>query len=268
MLRASSVRTMKTLGGSVIFALAWWPRSLLAQPAPTPIYVTTRLATECHAGSDFAQQLLGRTHRLRWAYPGEPGIMFDVAANAIQGGFLGQLQIRELDGRFTQRSVEGNTCDGVINALAFVAAVLVDPEAAEHTAPAALVASAPAPTVSRRLEAPKIFEWGIGVTSGVTSAAPNNLQLDVGGRVNADWESPGFCPWISVGFDARLPASTTTTLNSAQSQLVKRASAAGRLTWHLARFGGPVRVIIPCDPPHRWKLANLRQVRQSFPGKM
>lgn len=79
---------MKTLGASAIFALAWWPRSLLAQPAPAPIYVTTHLAPECYGTSDFAQRLLGRTHRLRWAYPGEPGIVFDVSAQRAPGGFL------------------------------------------------------------------------------------------------------------------------------------------------------------------------------------
>ncbi len=212
---------MKTLGASAIFALAWWPRSLLAQPAPAPIYVTTHLAPECYGTSDFAQRLLGRTHRLRWAYPGEPGIVFDVSAQRAPGGFLGQLQIQELGGRFTQRAVQGNTCAGVINALAFVAAVLVDPEAAEHGEPARQEQPAPATPLPPVFEAPKVFDWGIGVTSGFSTAAPNSFQLDFGGRVTAAWNSPGFSPWITVGFDERLSTSTTTTLDATQSQSVK-----------------------------------------------
>ena len=130
----------------LIFALVALPRLLLAEPAPAPIYVTVRLAPECQGASDFAQQLLSRTHRLRWANPGEPGIVFDVAAGPLQGAFIGQLQIRELDGRYTQRSVEGKTCDGVVNALAFVAAVLADPKScAKHEAhPGGVTTSEPA----------------------------------------------------------------------------------------------------------------------------
>jgi len=211
---------MKTLCATAIFAFAIWPRALWAQPAPTPIYVTAHLAPECRGAGDFAQRLLTRTHRLRWANPGEPGIVFDIAAQPFQGGFVGQLQIQEIDGRFTQRAVEGTTCDGVINALAFVAAVLVDPEAAkriESQAPAPQ--PLPPPPIAPTFETPKIFDWGIGVTLGATSAtAKSLLQPNIGGRLTLAWNGPGFSPWITVGYDQRFNSKVHTVLDSTQNQ--------------------------------------------------
>ena len=212
----NSARKMKTLRASAILALALWSRALLAQAAPTPIYVTAHLAPECHGAGDFAQRLLARTHRLRWANPGEPGIVFDIAAQTFQGGFVGQLQIQEIDGRFTQRAVEGTTCDGVINALAFVAAVLVDPESAERietqaTAPQPL----PPPPIAPTFNARKVFEWGIGVTLGATSATANSLlQPNIGGRLTLAWNSPGFSPWITAGYDQRFNSKVHTVFDN------------------------------------------------------
>jgi hypothetical protein len=147
--------------------------------------------------------------------------VFDIAAQAFQGGFIGQLQIQEIDGRFTQRSVEGTTCDGVINALAFVAAVLVDPEAAQRieTQPPAPPPLQP-PSAAPGFEAPRIFDWGIGVTLGVTSATANSIQPNIGGRLTLEWNNPGFSPWISLGYDQRFNSTTHTVLDATQNQAV------------------------------------------------
>lgn len=216
--------TMKTLGTSVIVALIGLPRFVLAQPALSPIYVTVHLAPECQGVSDFAGRLLSRTHRLRWAYPGEPGIVFDVAAQPIPMGYAGQLQIRELDGRTTHRSVEGTTCDGVINALAFVAAVLVDPAQSVEPAPAPLPPPPPPPAaMPPEPPAPRAFSLGLGLTSGFTTAtAPAYIQPNLGVRLNMAWDGRGLSPWITVGLDQRFDSTATSTLTAAgRSESIK-----------------------------------------------
>ena len=202
----------------LLLAIAFWSQSLHAQPAPSPIYVTLRLAPECQGASNFAERLLSRTHRLRRANPGEPGIVFDIAARPFQTGFVGQLQIQELDGRYTQRSVEGATCDGVINALAFVAAVLVDPEAAQRVAPPAAPPAPELPPIPPTPGVPAVFNWGIGVTSGFTYGTASNRQLNLGGLVIARWHGSKFSPWVAVGWDYRFPNQTQLTLNPSQEQ--------------------------------------------------
>jgi hypothetical protein len=215
MVRLGLAFGMKTLGASAIIALICWPRCVLAQPALSPIYVSVRLAPECQGASDFAGRLLSRTHRLRWAYPGEPGIVFDVAAQPIPMGYAGQLQIRELDGRITQRSVEGTTCDGVINALAFVAAVLVDPAQSEERAPAPLPPPPPA-AVPPEPPAHRALSLGLGLTTGFTTAtAAAYVQPNIGARVSMAWDRRGLSPWITVGFDQRFDSTATSTLTAA-----------------------------------------------------
>lgn len=197
-----------------------------AQAVPSPIYVTLRLAPECQGASDFAPRLLSRTHRLRWANPGEPGIVFDVAAGPVQGGFVGQLQIQELDGRYTQRSVEGMTCESVINALAFVAAVLVDPESEQAVEPAPAPPALQVPQVPQVPNAPSRASWsapalGIGVTAGVTSAtSPGLLQPNLGLRATLAWDAPGFSPWITVGLDQRFSSTQHSTFDAASTQAI------------------------------------------------
>ena len=123
---------------------------------------------------------------------------------------------RELDGRYTQRSVEGKSCDGVINALAFVAAVLADPEAAQTVEPTPAELPPPSPPAPRTT--PSAPTLGVGVTTGVTTATSHApLQPNVGLRATLAWESRGFSPWITVGLDQRFDSTTRSTFNAGQS---------------------------------------------------
>jgi hypothetical protein len=151
-------------------------------------------------------------------------MLFDIAAQRAPGGFIGQLLIQELDGRFTQRAVEGKTCDGVVNALAFVAAVLVDPEAVQLPEPAAPEPPAPKPPPPATLPWPppismtrKPVVLGIAVTSGVASATAPSLQLTFGVRLTAAFAASHFSPWFSLGLDERTAVTQSTPLDSSTS---------------------------------------------------
>jgi hypothetical protein len=203
---------MKTIGTSVVgLTLALWSETLFAQSSTLPIYVSARLPPVCQGTVDFGQRLLARTERLRWANAGDHGVVFNVSAQEFPTGLVGQLEIRELSGRVTQRSVEGTTCDGVLDALAFVAAVLV--EEPEQPVPPQPVPPQPAPPPAP--QPPPIqwpdpsprtrFEWGFGFTAGATTATSDSLvQPNVGVRASLGWEARRLDPWLMVGFDQRV----------------------------------------------------------------
>ena len=209
---------MKTIGTSVVgLALALWSETLFAQSSALPIYVNAQLPPICQGTVDFGQRLLARTERLRWANAGDHGVVFNVSAQEFPTGLVGQLEIRELSGRVTQRAVEGSTCDGVLDALAFVAAVLVE-EPEQPPVPAQPVPPQPVPPLPAPPpppEPPPIqwpdrsprtrFEWGMGFTAGATSATSDSLaQPNVGVRVSLGWAARHLVPWIMVGFDQRV----------------------------------------------------------------
>jgi hypothetical protein len=166
---------------------------------------------------------LVRTDRLRWANFGEPGIVFDMSAYPIPGGYIGQLQIHELDGRFTQRSVQGTNCDAVINALAFVGAVLVDPDATASSPELPRPTEAPitSPPEFAAPSKPKDIAWGLGVGLGVNSAPAPTLTLDPGIRGLVNWDGPVFSPWLALGWDYRPPSGEVSPGLSAAKASIK-----------------------------------------------
>jgi len=213
---------MKTLSASVVLSLALWSETPLAQPAQLPMYVSTHLPTACQGATDFSQRLLSRTNRLRWANPGEPGVTFDVVVQLFPTGLLGQLQIRELSGRFTQRTVEGGNCDGVLDALAFVSAVLVDSEPQpEPTPPQAPLrdlgaTSWPPPAPPQSFGTFTHYHLAFGVTAGLTSGTATTFaQPNLGLRLSLAWTNPYFAPWVMVGFEQRLDSTTHSSFGAA-----------------------------------------------------
>jgi hypothetical protein len=89
----------------------------------------------CSNAESFAEQLLRRTERLRHASGDEPALLFRIAIAPSGATLNGRLSVRELDGSETARDVPGATCEEVTTAMALIAAVLVDPNAAAEPHP-------------------------------------------------------------------------------------------------------------------------------------
>ena len=225
---------------SMTVGLSLWPNSAGADPSQIPIHVLARLAPGCPTASDFALSVIRRTRRLRLASPGEAGIQFDVAASAVPNGYIGQLQIRELDGRLTQRLVEGTNCSEIVNAFAFVAAVLVDPEAAaavEKNKPAAPTPVEASPVVVEPVPAttprrPRAVELAIGVAFGANSAAGPGIPANFGLRFTGTTQRLVFPFWAAVGGDYRVVASSNKV--NLSSSTAGEASIGGWTTYLLA----------------------------------
>lgn len=115
-----------------------------AAAEPQPYRIDYAAPERCSSRETFVRELVARTPRVRVAQDGDRAATYAVALSSASSGMIGELVLRELDGRETRRALRGATCDEVVRALAFIAAILVDPEAM------ARVPGAPLPVLPRR----------------------------------------------------------------------------------------------------------------------
>lgn len=94
-----------------------------------PILIDYEASAGCPTAEELFRQIGQRTSRARWALSGETARRFSVRVEAIDARFRGQLSLS--DG--SSREVEGATCDAVVNAMALITALAIDPKAS--TAP-------------------------------------------------------------------------------------------------------------------------------------
>ena len=158
-----------------------------AQDATEPIRVEYRAPASCPDADSFTASMRARTDRPRPAVPGEAARTFVVSITTTGPSFAGRLLIRDPDGAEGSRTVRGETCDEVVEALALFAALAVDPLAstsprpvppAPRSAPAAESSrvperpappSAPAPRETR-------WVWSAGADAEIaTGVAPTPL---------------------------------------------------------------------------------------------
>ncbi|MGC4094027.1 MAG: hypothetical protein QM756_40180 [Polyangiaceae bacterium] len=153
--------------GALLLASALWARPGFAQE-PIPLHIDDRAASTCAPRADFKRLLQARTARVRWAAPAEPAMTLRVSVVTEAVGYSGMLEIEDVEGSRTQRSIQGATCDEVLSGLALSAAVLVDPlasgEARVQRVPTSKRRSAPAARLQGGLAV------GVGLHQGF---APN-----------------------------------------------------------------------------------------------
>jgi len=100
-----------------------------------PIRIRYAPPAQCPQDSTLVRQVLARTKKARPARDDEPARTFQATLRVRGPRVDGSLEVRELDGRASTRTVKGKTCEEVEAALALVAALIVDPRAS--TTPAA-----------------------------------------------------------------------------------------------------------------------------------
>jgi hypothetical protein len=100
---------------------------------PQPYRIEYAAPAGCSSRETFVREVLERTPLVREAHEGEPAASYVVVLSARATDLFGELVLREPDGRETRRALRGKTCDEVVSALAFIAAILVDPGALSRT---------------------------------------------------------------------------------------------------------------------------------------
>lgn len=110
----------------------------------------------CPSQESFEAAVLARTPLARFGESSQARRRFAIDASAADGRFTASLQVASRDGSVADRHVEGDTCTEVIDALALVTALAIDPNA--RTAPLAAaaqpaVSALPAPPASSAVAA-------------------------------------------------------------------------------------------------------------------
>jgi hypothetical protein len=87
-----------------------------------------RAPSECPERAVFVRELETRTERVRTAEAGSQGLLV-VEITGTAAAARGEISFREPGGRVTERSIDGASCKDLVDALALIAVVLVDPDA-------------------------------------------------------------------------------------------------------------------------------------------
>src|SRR5260370_26040149 len=111
-------------------------------PAPElPLRVTVDAVRGCANRAVFLARVRSYAPRVRDATADEPGRTMRVIVRAEGEEFLGTLRVRQVDGEEGSRQVRGADCASATEGLAFVAAVIMDPDAARAGAGASAARS-------------------------------------------------------------------------------------------------------------------------------
>jgi hypothetical protein len=157
-------------GRALAFGLALTGHAAAAGPEPYRIEYTA--PSGCSSREAFVRELVGRTPLVRVAAEGSRAATYVVTLGPLTNDMMGELVLRELDGRETRRALRGKTCDEVVSALAFIAAILVDPEAVSRTPTEAPRHAPPRqPVVPDESERPPSSEDGSGFRFGAGAGA-------------------------------------------------------------------------------------------------
>jgi hypothetical protein len=202
-----------------------------AQGSTLPVQVETQVPAGCVDA--FAEDLARRAGRVRIA--AEAGTHVRARVEAQPGGYRGEVELAEEAGT-TRRALEGATCEEVIDGLAMVAALAVDPQA--DTSPRApdaggtLDATADAdsgltpPPADLEPDAAPLdagqsggWSWAVGANAEMASVVPSP-ELGFGAFLEVRAEGPGF--WTPA-FRGRALLSLAANVAS--------ASGSGRFQW-------------------------------------
>jgi len=112
-------------------------------PESEPVHITYGAVAACPGRDAFIAQVQARTSRARVTADGELGRTIAVSVQPTGRGFFGTLVVTTPSGETSERDVSAPSCDEVVEALALITALTIDPEA--NTKPyREVVAPAPA----------------------------------------------------------------------------------------------------------------------------
>lgn len=219
--------------------------SLAALHARAEGEVSVRVAVSpgvaCADADAFYAAVAARTPRARRAAPGEVGKTLQLEGGPVGARWRGSVIV---DGR-APRSVEAATCEDAVAALAFVAALAIDPAArATPIAPSASSSSsssasasasspAPSPSASRSsAPAPSSAASAPPVVAPPVRASPASASAPPGfGHVDAPPRSPAPGPRPRLAVEAAAGARSVGALGVAFAPVLGLALGFGEGTW-------------------------------------
>lgn len=238
--------------------------------APEPIRVELKAHAGCPNENAFFSAVQARTSHVRRADAGEAARLFRITIEKAGDESVGTIVL----GDAGSRTVKGGTCDEVVSALAFVAAVAVDPAVAlgppasasttivTSAAPSGVTSVAPSASVTDVMSAPS----GSTSSTGSPPTAPT-ASTDVGaGAPPFPSEGPRVSAGVGVAaFGANAPGLVAYTPFYLQvhEALGGVLSPAGRLS--IARGSGGTVPTGVGTASFRWTIAQLDVCPLRFP---
>jgi hypothetical protein len=231
-------------------------RAARAAGGAEPIRVDFRAEPGCAGGAEFLRGVLSRTARVRSAVGGEPALTFHVTISSTSDGKLsGDFSITEpgVEERASdKRSIVGESCHEVFDALTLFAALSVDPEALVANPGAnAVLPAAPAPGEAPPQPAPLRFSKTTAPEPATPASRPFQAAVGCGvGVTNADTGSSLLLvePFAEARFahaDTRVSVAPTVRLgfSSLSADTERTLDGRAHLHWTTLRLDGcPVQL--------------------------
>lgn len=204
--------------------------------APVVVALDYRAPAGCPEASSFREQVLGRTKRLSFAERNvEPSLFWRVDIAESSGRSHGTLRVTGARPSALQRDVQASSCEQVVDALALVAALSVDPEASlaprekpqsPTTAPVpAAGASTPTPPAPPRAAGEaSATKLSLGLTLTARSGLAPQLAWAPEASVGLSFRSSGGYTWGLVVSATRVRGNAAIDVGQAD------------FTWSLARL--------------------------------
>jgi len=221
---------------ALALASSLFARHSAAQDAPEAIAWTYRAPPECPPAEAFEREFQARTKRARLVTdPDNATRGFVVTLSSEPGRTVGRIEIDGPAGAVSKRVVAGHTCGGVVSALALVAALAVDPLAAEappSSPPDAPVARAsPEPLPVKAPDHDRASTSRTVVASGLAGGGVVGLFPD---------PAPSVSTFIEVGRErgSALSPSARLSLSASASSSVSVSPGSASFRWMAATLDG------------------------------
>jgi hypothetical protein len=223
------LRRPLVLVASVVVALTGSARAA----SDEGIFVRTEGAIPCATKESFFERVHERAPVARLAGQGEQARTFTISVQGSEPDLRGNLMVVRLDGSTTTRDVAGASCDEVVDALALITALDIDPRSAEPpslpppsppVAPESAAPPAPVPARTWELSA----GVGVSLTRGV---APVSL---VGIPIEVDLFFPRddlLSPSFGIGFERTFSRTAAAASGDADFDLTRGFVEACPVSW-------------------------------------
>jgi hypothetical protein len=174
---------------SVICAMLLAAPRAAAQDGGEPISLRYRAPSTCPDQDAFLARLRERAPLARPASSAERARVVEITIEAGAPGSRGTLRITDLDGRHAAREVTAVDCADVVQALALIAAIALDPKAGAKAAPDAPASRPPSPGVAGVAPGPPPPARHRGDEDATMPAPPPGtpVRISVGPQLAAVW---------------------------------------------------------------------------------
>jgi hypothetical protein len=200
--------------GCIVMAVLAVVSTARAETSSAPIDLEYRNGEGCPNEAAFAARLHERTMGGGGGSRGSNGPRrVLIAVDGSGEAAVGQLTIIDRSGETTTRQISGQSCDQVVDALAFVVALALDPTASAEPPPAPQVSRPPEAPAVEPARPPPGAQWRLSAAAqaSMTGALPPGLQLSIPVFVELGDESPPalrrWTPSVRAGFERSFGAS-------------------------------------------------------------